>query len=138
MLEWEKHNMTELEWKALPRGKRWRLRHPEKQAAAMAQWVKNNPEKRRQINRDWNLKNQYGIDQKEYDDMLLAQKGTCAICNTATPTGKWKVFAVDHCHDTGIVRGLLCNECNRGMGLLGDDSNRLRKAADYLDKERKK
>jgi hypothetical protein len=65
--------------------------------------------------------------------MLVEQNYRCAICGTDKPTGKWVVFAVDHCHVTGKVRGLLCNECNRGMGLLRDDATLLRKAADYLD-----
>ena len=68
--------------------------------------------------------------------MLAQQEYKCAICNTDKPTGKWKVFAVDHCHETGEVRGLLCNECNRGMGLLRDNAELLRKAADYLDRHK--
>jgi len=69
--------------------------------------------------------------------MLDEQGGCCKICGTDKPTGKWKVFAIDHCHITGIVRGLLCNECNRGIGLLRDSADLLRKAADYLDNARK-
>lgn len=65
--------------------------------------------------------------------MLIAQEYRCAICSTDKPTGKWKVFAVDHDHTTGQIRGLLCNECNRGMGLLKDDASLLRSAAEYLE-----
>jgi len=99
----------------------------------MKNWVENNPEKRRESTRRSQLKHSYGITPEEYNERLEDQKGLCKICGTDKPTGKWKVFAVDHCHYTGRVRGLLCNECNRGIGLLRDSAELLRKAADYLD-----
>jgi hypothetical protein len=123
----------------------------EKKASRKAyhkQWIKDNPEKAkgyqqryRDANkqymsdrqRKYHLKNQYGITEVDYDLMFLAQAGQCAICKTDTPTGKWKRFAVDHCHHTGLIRGLLCNECNRGMGLLKDNAELLRVAANYLE-----
>jgi hypothetical protein len=64
--------------------------------------------------------------------MLIAQKGCCAICGIDKPTGKWKIFAVDHNHKTGQVRELLCNECNRGIGYLKDSAELLQKAVDYI------
>lgn len=82
--------------------------------------------------RKYQLKLSYGITEEDYQSLLLKQEGCCAICGTDTPTGKWKVFAVDHCHKTGKVRGLLCNECNRGMGLLKDSPELLLAAAQYL------
>lgn len=83
--------------------------------------------------RKYYLPNTYGITVEEYEKLLESQNYKCKICLTETPTGRWKVFAVDHCHTTGKIRGLLCNECNRGMGLLKDSSSLLRAAADYLD-----
>lgn len=88
--------------------------------------------------RKYQLRDKYGITEEDYQNLLDRQKGLCVICSTDKPTGKWKVFAVDHCHHTGHVRGLLCNECNRGMGLLKDNSELLRKAAEYLDQNNKK
>lgn len=60
--------------------------------------------------------------------MLAAQDGVCAICKQ-TPEGQWNI---DHCHDTGAVRGLLCSPCNIGIGQLGDDPERVRAALEYL------
>ena len=80
----------------------------------------------------------YNITEEQYDQMLEAQSGRCAICGTDTPTGKWKAFAVDHDHKTGLVRALLCNECNRGIGLLKDSAELLQKAANYIANHDKK
>lgn len=138
--EWLKYNMTESEFYSLNKQKRYRLRHPEyvqKFKDLNKAWAINNPIQRREISRKYFLKRDYSMTQEDYVKMLNNQKGKCAICGTEKPTGKWKVFAVDHCHTTGKIRGLLCNECNRGMGLLGDNVERLRKAAEYLDKHKK-
>ena len=69
--------------------------------------------------------------------MLADQNGVCAICGKDEPnehgrTGKKFRLAVDHCHDTGVVRGLLCQKCNRASGLLKDDLTLLQKAMEYL------
>lgn len=79
--------------------------------------------------RAW-VKHKYGIEYLEYDAMIEAQDGKCAICGEP-PVGR-KHLDVDHCHETGKVRGLLCYPCNRGIGNLGDDSNRVMAAAAYL------
>lgn len=84
--------------------------------------------------RGYILKRKYGITIAEYDTMLAAQGGGCAICGTKTNTyrGEARHFAVDHDHDTGRVRGLLCQTCNRMIGLAGDSVERLKAAARYL------
>ncbi len=74
----------------------------------------------------------YGLTVAEYDEMLEHQAYGCAICGTTVPGGKGNHFRVDHDHTTGTVRGLLCNSCNMGIGQLGDNSDRLIKAANYL------
>ena len=76
--------------------------------------------------RNSNLKYRYGITEKDFDDMYSAQKGRCAICNEKKP------LVVDHDHDTGEVRGLLCNTCNSGMGKLMDNMLLLARALKYL------
>jgi hypothetical protein len=78
----------------------------------------------------------FGISLKEYGDMLLAQNGCCAICKqpeTATRNGRVKALAVDHDHQTGEVRSLLCVQCNTGLGKFKDDRNLLLSAIKYLD-----
>lgn len=81
--------------------------------------------------KDDKLKRTYGISYQEYLTMLEAQGGCCAICGT-DDTGKRKAFAVDHCHETGNVRGLLCSNCNTGIGNLRDDIGLLERAIEYL------
>jgi len=81
-------------------------------------------------NKNTHLKRLYGISYKEYLVMLDAQGGRCAICATEN-SGK-RAFAVDHCHDTGAVRGLLCGNCNAGIGNLKDSKELLQRAIEYL------
>lgn len=70
----------------------------------------------------------YGISVDEYENMETTQAGLCRICDKVPVTS----LRVDHDHATGRVRGLLCHECNAGIGLLGDDHARILRAAEYL------
>ena len=83
--------------------------------------------------RDYHYKRKYGITLETYELMLRAQDYTCAICGTAAVKSRNKKLVVDHCHDTGKVRGLLCNKCNVGLGQFGDNKEVLLKALAYLD-----
>jgi len=71
----------------------------------------------------------YGIEWEAVDAMLIAQSGRCAICLSTFEEG---TFSIDHFHDTGIVRGLLCNNCNNGLGRFNDSPSLLIAAAEYL------
>lgn len=64
--------------------------------------------------------------------MLEAQEGVCAICGKPETKPNAKYLAVDHNHETGVIRGLLCNNCNRALGLLGDNVETLQNAINYL------
>lgn len=75
----------------------------------------------------------YGLTQEQFEAMLEAQGGRCAICRTDTPGGRDNRWHVDHCHATGKVRGLLCNGCNIGLGHFKDDPERLLAAVAYLE-----
>lgn len=84
-----------------------------------------------------NLKSKYGINLEQYICMFKKQNGLCAICNepeTCVRAGKVMSLSVDHCHTSGDIRGLLCNDCNRGIGLLKDDAKTLLKAYEYITK----
>lgn len=87
--------------------------------------------------RSKHLKNERGITLDQYKEMFDAQGGMCAVCEQeetqVTRKGIRRALAVDHCHESGRVRGLLCGRCNRGLGNFDDDSDRLRSAAAYLD-----
>lgn len=86
--------------------------------------------------KDAGLRNKFGITLAEYGEMLVKQGGVCAICERAetdTRNGKVKALAVDHDHETGVVRALLCVACNTGLGKFRDDPELLLKAKKYLD-----
>lgn len=92
------------------------------------QWTAANPHKRK----GQYLKKHYGISLADYTAMLEAQDNRCAICRK-THDGNF-ALAVDHCHDSKAVRGLLCTNCNRGLGHFKDDPALLERAAQYLRK----
>lgn len=78
------------------------------------------------------MQRNYGISFADYDRMYHEQDGFCAICRLPQNSKRNTRFCVDHDHDTGEVRGLLCDSCNRGIGLLKDDPRLLENAAKYL------
>lgn len=94
----------------------------------MAAYKKERKERDPALVRDQYLQRQYGISLVEYEGMLCEQNQACAICRSA---GK---LHVDHDHETGRVRGLLCGSCNRALGLFKDDSDSLKRAINYLER----
>lgn len=129
-----KHNSTE---KAAASKKAWRS-SPEGKAK-MHNWYlgkRDNPEfKAKAI--DASLKMRYGITTEHRDELLKSQSGKCAICQhpisfCGRGTTKEKAH-VDHCHETGAIRGILCAVCNTSLGRFNDDAALLRRAADYLE-----
>lgn len=91
------------------------------------EWERNNKDKRRK----YRLKGEYGITTDDFEYLLNKQNGKCAICGVSQcATGRR--FAVDHCHKTGMVRGLLCQSCNTGLGKFKDNVNNLEQAVKYL------
>lgn len=85
------------------------------------------------ILRDKKLKKQFGISLLEYNQILNSQNNTCAICQEIE---KNKSLAVDHCHITRKIRGLLCTKCNLGLGMFQENINLLQIAITYLEKHR--
>lgn len=81
--------------------------------------------------RDRTLRSKFGITLEQYNTMLTAQGGVCAICRTLNKDRK--NLAVDHDHRTGKVRSLLCGNCNRGLGNFQDCPAILQRAMDYLN-----
>ena len=97
-------------------------------------WIKNNPGIISKINRRSTLK-KYGITPKKYDEKLKKQNYRCAICGIKEEEYKKNKnlnFSVDHNHKTGIVRGLLCNNCNRSIGLLKEDILTIKNMIKYI------
>ena len=123
----------------------------------LAAYSKKNPKNRKpgiqprckvccaQDTRSWNeanketareryLQKRYGISEQEYHARLLSQDNCCLICKKEFKDGPFGPDSpvVDHCHNKGHVRGILCNECNRGLGYFRDNPEALKRAASYL------
>ncbi len=94
---------------------------------ASREWHRRNPE----YVRNAHLNRQYGISSVEFQELLAKQNGVCAICG-GTQADPARPLAVDHDHDTGRVRGLLCDPCNQGLGGLQDSPELLKRAIEYL------
>lgn len=93
--------------------------------------------------RDRKLRLRYNISSDKVTEMYKLQKGRCSICNSRGDVHelgftKYPTFHIDHCHSTDKVRGLLCSECNMGLGKFRDDVERLKRAIKYLKKHRRK
>jgi hypothetical protein len=129
------------------RKKKWRQENPEKVRAEKRRhhekhkdkiqerlkvWREANPD----YDRERSLWKNYGLTIEGYNAIFKSQGGRCAICLQKEVSGKRsKRLAVDHCHETGRIRGLLCQRCNRALGLLKDDKNVLANAITYLSEE---
>lgn len=81
--------------------------------------------------RERDLVRRYGLTLDAYRELLQKQNGRCAICGT-TACVSGRGLAVDHCHETGRVRGILCSLCNAGLAKFRDDKLRLLRAVAYL------
>ena len=97
-------------------------------------WHENNKARHTELTRDWNLRNTYGITLVDYNKRLEAQSFKCAICGFVHTenNGPKARLHVDHCHSSGVIRGLICHSCNVSLGLMKDDPERLLNAANYL------
>ena len=104
-----------------------RRRNPAAHRQASKAWRDANPGHHADLNARW----RYGIEVGTYDRMLAQQQGLCAICGTDDPKPARR-FHVDHCHETGVVRGLLCTNCNTGLGQFKHSIDLLSKAQKYL------
>lgn len=94
------------------------------------------PERVKEKDRNSRLKYEYGITAAEYDATLVRQGGVCRLCGKLNRDGRR--LHVDHCHTSGEVRELLCDNCNRGLGSFADNPQLLRKAASYLIRHQKR
>jgi hypothetical protein len=92
-------------------------------------------EKRKRKYKHEELLRTFGLTLEQYEQMLQSQNNSCAICKRPERAKNAKKLAVDHCHTTGNIRGLLCSNCNRALGLLEDRTDLLKEAIVYLTKE---
>jgi len=124
------------------RSREYKKAHPEKIKANKKAYVEKNKEiweesrrryrdKNKNIIKDYALKTKYGIGIKEYICLYTLQKGLCAICQQEEKDEN-KLLSIDHDHETGKIRGLLCTDCNLGLGRFFDNIEFLEKAIVYL------
>ena len=124
------------------KAKTWNKNNSKEHCSHQRKWRTNN----RQASRDQrnkyvtnnklsvkksSLKFNYGLTLEAYQELLERQNHCCAVCNKNV-NELTKSLCVDHCHSTNKIRGLLCRNCNSGIGLLGDTVDGLQKAIQYL------
>jgi hypothetical protein len=134
LLAWKEANPERVKESAKERLKKWRKANPEKYKAQRDAGKEKKSEyyyQTRDRHRCRMLQYNYGITLEQYNLLLEEQEGRCKICRTDKCT-TGKALAVDHCHETGKVRGLLCKNCNIGLGMFKHDRERLRMAAEYM------
>jgi hypothetical protein len=114
---------------------------PEHYRALTSAYAKANPDKLKAYNartkeyRRWRvIEKKYGINQKDFDAMFDAQGKCCALCKTPEPNAGRFGWQIDHCHDSGKVRGILCHNCNVGLGNLRHNPRLMRTAAEYIER----
>jgi hypothetical protein len=130
--------------KCLTEGARkYNLAHPEKKRERDKKYRAEHLEEKREYGRVYaathrkedserHLMAVYGMKSTDYEALLAAQGGRCAVCGTEFPGGRHRRLVVDHDHFTRGIRGLLCHNCNVGIGYLQDSPDLLRKASRYL------
>ena len=114
---------------AIARSKQWRVDNIERFRENQRRMRATPESKRKQ--REYHLGKKFGLTVEEYDEMLAAQGGVCAICGR--PPRDDISLHVDHDHETGKVRGLTCFRCNNALGDFDDDPKLLEAASAYLD-----
>jgi hypothetical protein len=112
---------------AIERATRWQRENPERHTQRQREYAESG--KKKIADRKSHLKRKYGLTTDEYEGLLASQGGRCAIC------GNPDADNVDHDHETGKVRGILCFKCNVAIGLVDEDSDRARRAAEYLERD---
>ena len=126
--------------------KEYYIKNKEKHNKASKEWYKNNPEWKKNYNKQDYEKNKlhykelsmirrWGITLEKYVEMLCSQKHKCLICGISLDTriGKYgKNINIDHCHKTNKIRGILCHNCNKGLGHFKDNIQFLENAINYL------
>jgi hypothetical protein len=120
--------------------KAWRQENPRKAAAYTEKWRGKNPEKTRESHRkrdprayqNSQLKYRYGLTLEVFEAGIIHRLNLCEVCGSPNQMDPYLV--VDHCHDSGAVRGFLCGGCNSALGYAKDNPTTLRALADYLER----
>lgn len=122
----EYRSKPEIAEKARRRARKWH--QDNKEYARKYRQERYDPEKRLK-----KLLSRYDLTLEEYNTLSQKQNGCCAICGTTKGSKNGGRLVVDHCHESGNIRGLLCHSCNRGLGMFRDKPELLKKALKYLE-----
>ena len=145
---WRERNREAFNAAARENQRKWRAENPEIHRARAKAWKAANKERFDERHKKWCAANRerlnaqgraayyrqkYGLTIEERNAMLETQGGVCAVCEQVETARRG--WAVDHCHKTGKVRGILCQACNLVLGHADDDIERLQRMIDYLDRD---
>lgn len=117
-------------------GKGYRCKSCDNEAGI--KYKKLHKDRHRELSRTRNMRHKYNLETNEFNNLLEKQNHLCAICETQgfkMHPNQWHNLVVDHDHKTDLVRGLLCHNCNRALGLLKDNIPALTRAINYLRKQ---
>lgn len=139
--EWRKNNKNKIDKqsreyrdiKNAARRKKYKQdeEYRERQKSKAKEWQTKNQEKRK----EQRLKSTYGITLTQFNELLKNANSQCEICGYSDMSDK-KIFPlVDHCHDSGKIRGILCANCNHGLGKFKDNIYLLKKTINYLERQ---
>lgn len=135
--------VSENKEKVMESARNWQQKNKDKSLESTRRWrsknrdtlLKTRREQRKAVEprtRRGEIVKKYGITLVDYEEILAKQNGLCAICERVENNGK--AFCVDHDHENGKIRGLLCYKCNTAIGLLGDNIDLAERAVSYLRK----
>jgi hypothetical protein len=127
-MKWRAANIDKVKARVKEYNKKYRSEHMQEHRDREKRRRDADPAKYRESQ----LIKNFGITSDQYNALLLSQDGVCAICKRLCKSGR--NLAVDHCHATGLVRGLLCTKCNTAIGALDEREDLMLSAIDYLKK----
>lgn len=128
--KWLRKNNPEYSERQRENSRKWRKKFADKKRASDRNWrAKKDPEYLKLSSR-LGILNNYGLTMDDYNEMMKDQNNVCAICGK--PPKKDKNLSIDHDHETGLIRGLLCFRCNFGLSYFGEDLDTIEKAFIYL------
>jgi hypothetical protein len=129
---WQKRYREKHRARLKARASELHSQNKEKRNSYMRSWTAKNRDKRHKYGVKARLKHKYGLIQGDYEAMLAAQGGHCALCDTTPDQERYKRLNIDHCHETGMIRGLLCTPHNHALGKMGDTEEALLRALAYI------
>lgn len=124
-------NATSYYYNNIEKVKRWRREHADQIKASQRKYYLRFRNRFKRSNQHNRLVLRYGITLQAYKILFKLQRGKCAICRRKARRGKRRL-AVDHCHTTRLIRGLLCGKCNSGIGMLRESPSIIWKALKYI------